>query len=1240
MDNLSDYHVVFHQGSEMDDYCVVDEWKSATRSGKCSLRIAFYFCLLRVPWSVNVVSSCRIHLPFNSTIILSYGDLLAPIDSYFVGDYLEKNRLLSVQRSIEIVGTKSQIKPLDSSTRFLVSSTCLSEPQPFANLLCNSSIFISGIRFEGFKNELNSSVLELSYFSTIILRDVIFSNNLGVSGGALYIGNSEDVSIEKIFCDKNSAVNGGCIFLNNTITAKLSDINCVQNNVSNIGGCIVIESSSRLEFSKITCIENFALNYGGCISANNLSNFLAVDSSYFRKNTATYGSSIVMKACESVLIKNSVFVENLATIAGTIFWMSFSMIQSPQDANNQFIANQATYGTSWATEAIRLTSNPPVITVENYNSGHFLSPILISISDHYGQYVSSYNSSTVWAYVSSESIYHYTCEMNTPSIFGTTVESILAGQTVFNRLGARCIPGGYFNITFFSKISVYVLGFPDYFDNVHSIRASKPVERALSLNVLTNFRPCRVGEKFDYFSASKSTCSVCTDGYSLKNNDDRHVISCTPCPNGALYCYGSQIFLPSGSWRYSKSSTVIFPCPLLGACIGSNFTGESSCVPPSFGPLCGSCKSGFFMDTVSNVCQSCYFFTHITSKGLIIVSFVGFGVLAFIIFILVRGISTFREFVGEQWSDSNEKKEDFDPAENSIVVEEGVEVHEAHNHANNNHGWSSRVKIFFATYQILFQGSSPSGFQFPSTYSKLSNYLSILNFNISGVLPLRCFFEYTYLTMMFSVTSVPLVIFAAFLSILLVFYVMIFVFQYFFKNIDLYPALLTMSYRSIRGLIVLAYIILPSLTSIIFNTFKCIDVDPLHQSSSVVESFLVSDLTINCTDAIYYNFRWWAVVMVIIYPVGITASFWFLLNQCRIEIVNRVDITRIHHSKGVKVRSESQDRKDKPPTLDRLVKHIGFLYQSYKPEFWYWEIIEVFRRLMLTSLLTVFISNIAVQATCFVGVSIIFVKIYQWYKPFQSHAENVLGEIGQYQILVTYLITGIIYQNSLPLKYSTEFMDAVLVCVSLLAMVINMYFLVLENASEEKKDIKGLNLLLEDVIHSDIKFSRSFDIAMMPIVLKNMSESSLIVMQFIIVNSLLRRRRVRSATHDVFYVDRSLPSLSFGRDIFMNGEPLVDSHFMDSYFCNQEVNNWPWIVNYVPVTSAMESKILFCFADHTCSSQNEVPSISYVNPLWLVDSQLHTPEYVAYVNDLGDEFFSISSSEQSYFSSPSTDSCR
>ena len=294
----------------------------------------------------------------------------------------------------------------------------------------------------------------------------------------------------------------------------------------------------------------------------------------------------------------------------------------------------------------------------------------------------------------------------------------------------------------------------------------------------------------------------------------------------------------------------------------------------------------------------------------------------------------------------------------------------------------------------------------------------------------------------------------------------------------------------------MTYLVLTSVTTTIFATFICTNVDPDSEDSASSDSFLTADMSISCTSHYYYNYVAYAVVMVFVYPIGIPAMYFYLLYQNRKEIMERdndssaaVSNTSEVNSDGKKTKKESLSKdvyeaegqeafsavtavinpmmvgcdddvdysdsddevidsdddddvviivddaiirrrstlaldqaksaspaivspadnktnahgvKDSLPPLSASASRLSFLFSAYKPELWYWEVIETMRRLLLTAILGVCGPGSSAQGFMALVLALFYIELYGQYKPYDSPVNNIIARVGQYQIYFTF----------------------------------------------------------------------------------------------------------------------------------------------------------------------------------------------------------------------------------------------
>ncbi|GMI34216.1 hypothetical protein TeGR_g11427, partial [Tetraparma gracilis] len=124
--------------------------------------------------------------------------------------------------------------------------------------------------------------------------------------------------------------------------------------------------------------------------------------------------------------------------------------------------------------------------------------------------------------------------------------------------------------------------------------------------------------------------------------------------------------------------------------------------------------------------------------------------------------------------------------------------------------------------------------------------------------------------------------------------------------------------------LVLISFLLPTMTRLIFSTFPCLELD-------TGERWLLADKSIDCDSAAHAGMVVYAWIMVVVFCVGVPGGCFLLLWRQRDKI------------------NVAEDKRKKDKSLDS----IRSLFENYKPEHWYWEPVEMTRRIFMTGFLVV-----------------------------------------------------------------------------------------------------------------------------------------------------------------------------------------------------------------------------------------------------------------------------------------------
>jgi hypothetical protein len=129
--------------------------------------------------------------------------------------------------------------------------------------------------------------------------------------------------------------------------------------------------------------------------------------------------------------------------------------------------------------------------------------------------------------------------------------------------------------------------------------------------------------------------------------------------------------------------------------------------------------------------------------------------------------------------------------------------------------------------------------------------------------------------------------------------------------------------------LILAFCFTPSVSAAIFRVWYCVS---FYYDEEVKHYFLAGDLTVRCEDSSpeYASLTSLAWVLVALWPIGMLVVYATMLLPCGKTIIH-----------------------EEPATW--LVRATAFLHIDYKPHFFWWEILSLFQRTVVTGWLMLFV---------------------------------------------------------------------------------------------------------------------------------------------------------------------------------------------------------------------------------------------------------------------------------------------
>lgn len=406
-----------------------------------------------------------------------------------------------------------------------------------------------------------------------------------------------------------------------------------------------------------------------------------------------------------------------------------------------------------------------------------------------------------------------------------------------------------------------------------------------------------------------------------------------------------------------------------------------------------------------------------------------------------------------------------------------------------------KLKIIVATYQIITAVPNVLSVTMPSSFTSFLHGMNFVNLSFVSLLSLQCSSHFNFIDKLIISTLVPIGI------VLLLFVAFVLHIVYIAKEVNKNPHRKVGDARALYDaakdqylnyFFYLTYLILPSVTTRIFQTFLCTNIDPDNENPDDDNYYLTADMSISCSSAYYHRGVAYAIFMIFVYPIGITSMYAYLLYTHHVEIRDRqlkteerrglldppsdvespdtgsdtmnnspsaveleagrgsviqhtdnpMLMSTVDNSKRAEEAPQTEDRSDQSRPertvstatsiagvstsgrsnrfgMSAPAARLAFLWGAYEPVYWYWELIETSRRLMLTAVLSATGAGTSKQAVLALLLALMYIKLYAYFSPYEQTPSNTTAEIGQYQILFSFLGALVVMESLLGSGYNS-----------------------------------------------------------------------------------------------------------------------------------------------------------------------------------------------------------------------------
>jgi len=182
--------------------------------------------------------------------------------------------------------------------------------------------------------------------------------------------------------------------------------------------------------------------------------------------------------------------------------------------------------------------------------------------------------------------------------------------------------------------------------------------------------------------------------------------------------------------------------------------------------------------------------------------------------------------------------------------------------------------------------------------------------------------------------------------------------------------------------LLVTFVVLIGNSTMLFQFFKCRD---FPEADGGNKRYLVKDYSIDCDSERYVFYSYFAMLMFMVYPIGIPSMYYILLRQHKETLSDPK-------------RMAVEATKDFP-----TIGHLTFLTEAYTQDNWFFEVLECVRRLLLASVIGMVPADSAAAPTLGLIIALVFIFVFVDFKPFVDPENNTLGILLAYAVAFFFL---------------------------------------------------------------------------------------------------------------------------------------------------------------------------------------------------------------------------------------------
>jgi hypothetical protein len=289
-----------------------------------------------------------------------------------------------------------------------------------------------------------------------------------------------------------------------------------------------------------------------------------------------------------------------------------------------------------------------------------------------------------------------------------------------------------------------------------------------------------------------------------------------------------------------------------------------------------------------------------------------------------------------------------------------------------------KLRTPLIVFQILTQYIGVTGLRVPLLYRDFLRWLEAISIDFSWLLSVGCVVQVSFYQRLLLNTIAPFGCAAILCCTYSIVYYRNTATTVSFNrqiNADRRERLEKSLAKHVLMFLAMTFLIYSTVSTVIFQTFAC---DKIPNGGS----YLRADYSVSCRTRKHTVYKVYSGVMILVYPIGIPALYAYLLWQQRKQLHTSSDAS-----------TQARDN-------DVSLRKTRFLWQTYKPAVYYWEVVECVRRLLLTGTMVFIFPNSTAQPAiaCLLAASAVVLVL--WWNP---HADSMDARIYVLGSIIVFL---------------------------------------------------------------------------------------------------------------------------------------------------------------------------------------------------------------------------------------------